>query len=73
MPDNPSIDDLIRRVRAGDQDAASELVKRYEPAIRRAVRFHYLSLHEQRPVAANEGAIQHQFTDIRHVDAYRSD
>ncbi len=39
MPDNPSIDDLIRRVRAGDQDAASELVKRYEPAIRRAVRF----------------------------------
>ena len=39
MPDIPSIDDLIRRVRAGDQDAASELVKRYEPAIRRAVRF----------------------------------
>jgi RNA polymerase sigma-70 factor (ECF subfamily) len=26
-------------VRAGDQDAATELVKRYEPAIRRAVRF----------------------------------
>jgi RNA polymerase sigma factor (sigma-70 family) len=34
-----SFDDLIRRVRAGDQDAATELVKRYEPAIRRAVRF----------------------------------
>jgi RNA polymerase sigma factor (sigma-70 family) len=31
--------DLIGRVRAGDQDAAAELVRRYEPAIRRAVRF----------------------------------
>ena len=39
MVDVPSIDELIRRVRAGDQDAAAELVKRYEPAIRRAVRF----------------------------------
>src|SRR6516164_3168345 len=39
MPDVPSIDELIRRVRAGDQDAAAVLVKRYEPAIRRAVRF----------------------------------
>jgi RNA polymerase sigma factor (sigma-70 family) len=39
MVDAPSIDELIRRVRAGDQDAAAELVKRYEPAIRRAVRF----------------------------------
>jgi RNA polymerase sigma factor (sigma-70 family) len=37
--DVPPIDELIRRVRAGDQDAAAELVKRYEPAIRRAVRF----------------------------------
>jgi RNA polymerase sigma-70 factor (ECF subfamily) len=39
MVDVPSIDELIRRVRAGDQDAAAVLVKRYEPAIRRAVRF----------------------------------
>jgi RNA polymerase sigma factor (sigma-70 family) len=31
--------DLIGRVRVGDQDAATELVRRYEPAIRRAVRF----------------------------------
>jgi len=31
--------DLIRRVRAGDQDAAAELVRQYEPAIRRAVHF----------------------------------
>ncbi len=34
-----SFADLIGRVRAGDQDAATELVRRYEPAIRRAVRF----------------------------------
>jgi len=30
--------ELIRRVRAGDQDAAAELVRQYEPAIRRVVR-----------------------------------
>lgn len=29
---------LMRRVRAGEQDAAAELVRRYEPAIRRVVR-----------------------------------
>ena len=39
MFDAPTFDELIRRVRAGDQDAAAELVRRYEPAIRRAVRF----------------------------------
>jgi RNA polymerase sigma-70 factor (ECF subfamily) len=39
MVDAPTFEELIRRVRAGDQDAATELVKRYEPAIRRAVRF----------------------------------
>jgi RNA polymerase sigma-70 factor (ECF subfamily) len=32
--------DLIRRVRGGDEDAATELVRRYEPAIRRVVRVH---------------------------------
>jgi RNA polymerase sigma-70 factor (ECF subfamily) len=37
--------DLIRRVRAGDQDAAAELVRLYESAIRRAVRFR---LHDAR-------------------------
>ena len=31
--------ELMQRVRAGDQDAATTLVKRYEPAIRRAMRF----------------------------------
>jgi RNA polymerase sigma factor (sigma-70 family) len=34
-----SFQDLIERVRAGDQQAAAELVRRYEPAIRRVVRF----------------------------------
>jgi RNA polymerase sigma-70 factor (ECF subfamily) len=34
--------DLIRRVREGDDAAASELVRRYEPAIRRVVRVHLL-------------------------------
>lgn len=34
-----SFHDLIERVRQGDQRSAAELVRRYEPAIRRAVRF----------------------------------
>src|SRR4051812_2689698 len=38
MTDSPTYDDLIRRVRAWDPDAASELIRDYEPAIRRAVR-----------------------------------
>jgi RNA polymerase sigma factor (sigma-70 family) len=38
MSDDPSFDDLIRRVRARDEQAAAELVRRYEPAIRVAVR-----------------------------------
>ena len=39
MVEAPTFEELIRRVRAGDQDAAAELVRAYEPAIRRAVRF----------------------------------
>jgi RNA polymerase sigma-70 factor (ECF subfamily) len=30
---------LMRRVRAGDEQAAAELVRRYEPAVRRAIRY----------------------------------
>lgn len=30
--------DLMRRVRAGDEDAAAELVRRYEPLVRREIR-----------------------------------
>jgi RNA polymerase sigma-70 factor (ECF subfamily) len=39
MPEAATFEELIRRVRAWDQEAAAELVRRYEPAIRRAVRF----------------------------------
>ena len=39
MAEETPFDELIRRVQAGDPDAASELIKRYEPAVRRAVRF----------------------------------
>jgi RNA polymerase sigma-70 factor (ECF subfamily) len=39
MSEQTSFEDLIRRVRAGEQDAAAELVRRYERPIRRAVRF----------------------------------
>ena len=39
MADEVSFRDLIGRVRHGDEQAAAELVRRYEPAIRRAVRF----------------------------------
>src|SRR5437588_11225965 len=39
MSEESSFSDLIGRVRRGDQAAAAELVRRYEPTIRRAVRF----------------------------------
>jgi RNA polymerase sigma factor (sigma-70 family) len=38
MPDETPFQELIERVRGGDGDAAAELVRRYEPAIRRVVR-----------------------------------
>jgi RNA polymerase sigma-70 factor (ECF subfamily) len=38
MSEGPSFEELIGRVRAWDQEATAELVRRYEPAIRRAVR-----------------------------------
>jgi len=34
-----SFPDFIRRVRAGDQEAATELVRQYEPTVRRVIRF----------------------------------
>jgi RNA polymerase sigma factor (sigma-70 family) len=39
MAQSLSFQELLGRVRAGDQEAARDLVQRYEPAIRRAVRF----------------------------------
>src|SRR5262245_48907026 len=38
MDEDTTFPDLLRRVRAGEQEAATELVRRFEPAIRRAVR-----------------------------------
>jgi RNA polymerase sigma-70 factor (ECF subfamily) len=38
MSADSSFNDLIGRVRAGDETAAAELVRRYEPAIRRSAR-----------------------------------
>lgn len=38
MADAASFNELVQRIRAGDPDAAAELVRRYEPAIRRVVR-----------------------------------
>jgi RNA polymerase sigma-70 factor (ECF subfamily) len=39
MAEDSTFDELIGRVRAGDADAAADLVKLYEPEIRRAVRY----------------------------------
>ncbi len=38
MSDEPGFENLILRVRAGDADAAEELVRSYEPVLRRMVR-----------------------------------
>jgi RNA polymerase sigma-70 factor (ECF subfamily) len=38
MSDTPAFAEFLRRIRAGDAHAAEELVRRYEPAIRLAVR-----------------------------------
>jgi RNA polymerase sigma-70 factor (ECF subfamily) len=35
--------DLIHQVRAGDEAAAAELLRQYEPAVRRAIRVHLVS------------------------------
>src|ERR1051325_1926080 len=39
MSEPETFEELLRRVRAGGQGAATELGRRYEPSIRRAVRF----------------------------------
>jgi RNA polymerase sigma-70 factor (ECF subfamily) len=46
-PTNP-FHDLIRRVRSGDEMAAAELVRQYEPLIRRTVRIRLRSPHLRR-------------------------
>jgi RNA polymerase sigma factor (sigma-70 family) len=38
MPEQDTFADFIRRIRAGDEQAAVEMVRRYEPLIRREIR-----------------------------------
>src|SRR5215470_12045704 len=38
MTNGDTLRSLLERIRAGDQQAATELVRRFEPALRRAVR-----------------------------------
>jgi RNA polymerase sigma-70 factor (ECF subfamily) len=38
VPEETPFQDLVLRVRAGDEEAAAELLRRYEPVIRRMVR-----------------------------------
>jgi RNA polymerase sigma factor (sigma-70 family) len=48
MADDTGFEELMRRVRAGDQQAAEELVRRYEPTIRRVVRVRLVDTRLQR-------------------------
>jgi RNA polymerase sigma-70 factor (ECF subfamily) len=48
LSDALSFADFLKRVRAGDAGAAEELVRRYEPAIRVAVRAHLVDLNLRR-------------------------
>ncbi len=41
MDADEEFDSFIQRIRAGDESAAEELVKLYEPIIRREVRMHF--------------------------------
>src|SRR5262249_25972468 len=41
--ENPFLD-FVRRLRDGDEEAVTELVRRYEDTIRRVVRFHFDSI-----------------------------
>ena len=38
MAEEPSFSELVCKVRAGDEEAAAELMRRYEPALRKAIR-----------------------------------
>ncbi|MFO0864868.1 MAG: hypothetical protein U0744_09490 [Gemmataceae bacterium] len=39
MSEERSFEKLVEGVRTGDDQAAAEIVRRYEPAIRRAIRY----------------------------------
>jgi RNA polymerase sigma-70 factor (ECF subfamily) len=46
--EQPTFQQLIQRVRAGDDAAATELMRRYEPAVRRVARIRLGAAHMQR-------------------------
>jgi RNA polymerase sigma-70 factor (ECF subfamily) len=48
MPEETGFEELMRRVRAGDAQAAEVLVRRYEPTIRRVVRVRLVDTRLQR-------------------------
>jgi RNA polymerase sigma-70 factor (ECF subfamily) len=48
MPDNNAFIDLLTRVRAGDEEAAAEVVRQYEKEIRREVRLRLKDLRLRR-------------------------
>jgi RNA polymerase sigma-70 factor (ECF subfamily) len=50
MSEESSFQDLVQRVRTGDEDAATELVRTYEPHIRRAVRIRLMRNPQMRRV-----------------------
>jgi RNA polymerase sigma-70 factor (ECF subfamily) len=50
MPEDNTFQDLIARIRAGDGAAAAELVRRYEPTIRRVARVRLMDSRLQRLV-----------------------
>jgi RNA polymerase sigma-70 factor (ECF subfamily) len=41
MTDGPDFSEFVRRIRAGDADAAAELVRRFEPLVRREIRLRF--------------------------------
>jgi RNA polymerase sigma-70 factor (ECF subfamily) len=49
MSDLNTFTNFVRRIRAGDEQAAAELVRQYEPLIRREVRLHLEDPQLQRP------------------------
>ena len=54
MSEQTTFEDLLRRVRGGDQGAAAELVRQYEPTIRRVARVRLLDTRLRRLLEAME-------------------
>ena len=54
MSDEPAFQDLMQRVRAGEPAAAQELVRRYEPVLRRMVRVRLVDARLRRLLSASD-------------------